>query len=150
VKALPNVLVVGLALWHFNLDLQAQVPFAPAVSYAVGSGPTSVAAADVNGDGKVDLISANYNTNSLTVLTNNGSGGFATSGIYSVGHQPACVIAADVSHSARLQSARTRWNSAFGETSERRWESVSNCAQPQEKPMRTKTKQDRNVALIRA
>jgi len=45
----------------------------------VGSEPDSVVAADVNGDGKLDLISANYNANTLTVLTNNGSGGFVIS-----------------------------------------------------------------------
>ena len=48
-------------------------------SYAVGSAPVAVTAADVNGDGKMDLISANQNDNSLSVLTNNGSGGFVLS-----------------------------------------------------------------------
>ena len=38
----------------------------------VGTGPVSVAAADINGDGKPDLISANNSDSSLTVLTNNG------------------------------------------------------------------------------
>jgi len=42
----------------------------------VGNAPVSVAAADINGDGKLELISANANDNSLSVLTNNGSGGF--------------------------------------------------------------------------
>ena len=36
-----------------------------------------VVAADVNGDGHLDLVSGNNNVNSITVLTNNGSGGFA-------------------------------------------------------------------------
>jgi hypothetical protein len=40
-------------------------------SPSVGTNPVSVAAADVNGDGKVDLISANSGANTLTVLTNN-------------------------------------------------------------------------------
>ena len=44
----------------------------------VGSAPECVVAADVNGDGKLDLISANYGSSTLTVLTNNGSGGFGS------------------------------------------------------------------------
>ena len=39
-------------------------------SPSVGSSPHSVVAADVNGDGKVDLISANNSDNTLTVLIN--------------------------------------------------------------------------------
>jgi hypothetical protein len=49
--------------------------FTLASSPGVGNTPISVISADVNGDGKPDLISANSGANSLTVLTNNGSGG---------------------------------------------------------------------------
>src|ERR1017187_5586014 len=69
-------------------QLQAQVSFKLSSSPGVGSGPNSVATADVNGDGKMDLISANYYGNSLSVLTNNGSGGFVLSGTYTVGTYP--------------------------------------------------------------
>src|SRR5206468_717623 len=37
---------------------------------SVGSGPESLTAGDVNGDGRVDLISGNWNASTLTVLTN--------------------------------------------------------------------------------
>jgi hypothetical protein len=44
--------------------------FVLASSPRVGIGPWSVMAADVNGDGKLDLISANSGTNTLSVLFN--------------------------------------------------------------------------------
>jgi len=58
--------------------------------------PDSVTVADVNGDGKPDLISANSNDGTLTVLTNNGNGGFGLDATLTVGSGPASVIAADV------------------------------------------------------
>ena len=48
-------------------------------------GQLGVAAADVNGDGKLDLISANWNSYTLTVLTNDGSGGFGSNATLNVG-----------------------------------------------------------------
>jgi hypothetical protein len=53
--------------------------FGSNATLSVGTGPIDVAAADVNGDGCVDLICANCNGNSWTVLTNNGSGSFGVS-----------------------------------------------------------------------
>jgi hypothetical protein len=50
----------------------------------------------VNGDGKPDLVCANKNGNTLSVLTNNGTGGFVTASTLSVGLNPSFVIAADV------------------------------------------------------
>jgi hypothetical protein len=45
--------------------------FVTASTPGVGNVPYSVCAADVNGDGRPDLISANQLDNTLTVLTNN-------------------------------------------------------------------------------
>jgi hypothetical protein len=43
------------------------------VDYTTGTGPSSVVAGDVNNDGKIDLVVANYNSvsNSMSVLLNN-------------------------------------------------------------------------------
>ena len=79
----------------------------------VGTGPISVVAADVNGDGKLDLISANvYGDNTdignLSVLTNNGSGGFVlastliTGNFGAHGNFPVSVVAADVNGDGKL------------------------------------------------
>jgi hypothetical protein len=56
-------------------------------------------AADVNGDGKLDLVCADFGDDTLTVLTNNGSGGFGPGAMLSVGDagsEPNSAAAADV------------------------------------------------------
>jgi hypothetical protein len=70
-------------------------------SLRVAGGAVWACAADVNGDGNVDLICANYGK-TLTVLTNNGSGGFVTSGTYNVGGSPKSVCAADVNGDGKM------------------------------------------------
>src|SRR5205823_982351 len=78
-------------------EASAQTSFALPINYPVGANPQSVTAADVNGDGKLDLICANWSDGTLSVLTNNGSGGFASSNAtYTVGSYPTSVVAADV------------------------------------------------------
>jgi uncharacterized protein (TIGR03437 family) len=51
------------------------------LTYSVGSNPNGVTAADLNSDGKADLIIANSGSNSLTILLNNGSGTFNAAAI---------------------------------------------------------------------
>jgi uncharacterized protein (TIGR03437 family) len=77
----------------------AHAQFSPALGspFAVGSAPRSVAVADINGDGKPDLVAANFNGNNITVLLGNGSGGFtaAPGSPFVVGTNPQSVAAAD-------------------------------------------------------
>ena len=70
-------------------------------TYSVGGGP-QIAVADINGDGRLDLITANHNTNTLTFLTNNGSGGFGFYATLTVGPNPGYIIAADLSGTGKL------------------------------------------------
>jgi hypothetical protein len=74
----------------------AQASFAPATNYAVGNNPQSIIAALLDGDGKAGLICANWGDNTLSVLTNTGSGGFGSNSTYTVGSGPTSVVAADV------------------------------------------------------
>jgi hypothetical protein len=70
-------------------------------TYPVGSGPTP-GVADVNGDGRLDLITANGNTNNLTMLTNNGNGGFAFYAALPAGYYQQGIVAADVNGDGKL------------------------------------------------
>jgi hypothetical protein len=76
--------------------------FVLASTPGVGDAPNCVVAADVNGDGKVDLISANSYDSTLTVLTNNGSGSFGSNATLNVGNEPVWVVAADVNGDGKL------------------------------------------------
>jgi uncharacterized protein (DUF2141 family) len=78
--------------------------FGSNATYTVGNGPYCVIAADVNGDGKTDLICANRG-GTLTVLTNNGSGGFGSNSTYTVGANTISVTAADVNGDGELDLA---------------------------------------------
>src|SRR5438046_9028435 len=58
---------------------------ASARSYAAGAGPFSVAAGDLNGDGRLDLVVANSLANSVTVLLGNGDGTFQATQRFAAG-----------------------------------------------------------------
>ncbi len=49
-----------------------------------GSGPDGLVIADITGDGKLDLVTANYNGNSVSVLPGNGDGTFGTAQTYAI------------------------------------------------------------------
>jgi hypothetical protein len=63
---------------------------------AVGAKPLAVAVADVNRDGKADLVVANKDSNTVSVLLGNGNGTFQSAVNVSVGVNPVAVAVADL------------------------------------------------------
>jgi len=123
--------------WAVVVGLLGSLAFAaPAVAgpptftgptpFDAGNAPISVAAADVNADGKPDLISANSNTNGAggnTVLINATPTGAATPSFtaptaFNAGDTPRWVIAADVNGDGKpdVISANNNTNGAGGNT----------------------------------
>lgn len=78
--------------------------FAPAVTFPTGgSGSISVAVADINGDGKPDLLTANYASRTVSVLPGNGAGHFGTATSFSTGgNSPRSLAIADVNGDGKL------------------------------------------------
>jgi hypothetical protein len=60
----------------------------PGEQFSVGSSPISVAWADLNGDGRVDTVTANIGSNNVSVLLGNGDGTFAAQATFAVGSFP--------------------------------------------------------------
>ncbi len=68
----------------------------PAVNYPVGDEPWSVVGADLDGDGDIDLVTANWRFGDVSVLKNRGNGTFAAAVSYSVGTNPRLAVVADL------------------------------------------------------
>ncbi|MDR3457245.1 MAG: VCBS repeat-containing protein [Verrucomicrobiae bacterium] len=94
--ALPNYHTVSI------LTNNGDGNFVSNATINVGSGPLCVIAADVNGDGKVDLITANFYDGKLSVLLNNGAGRFTLAASPGVGSYPMMVLAADVNGDGKV------------------------------------------------
>jgi N-acetylneuraminic acid mutarotase len=73
--------------------------FTPAPSLKAGgsiNGPAgSIAAADFNGDGKMDLAVTDYNDNTVSIFLGNGDGTFTTAVSLATGSEPMGIVAGD-------------------------------------------------------
>lgn len=79
--------------------------FGSAANPAVGTTPTDVAWGDFNRDGKPDLAVSNFNSNNVSILLNNGVGGFATAVNFAVGIQPFGLVVSDFDGDGKLDIA---------------------------------------------
>jgi hypothetical protein len=75
------------------------------VEYGTGGSPPSVAIGDLSGDGKPDLVAANYGSNTVSVLLGNGDGTFGANVDYGTGSNPLSAAIADVNGDGKLDLA---------------------------------------------
>lgn len=85
---------------------------APNSPYTVSTGPRSVGIEDLNKDGYLDIVVANQNANSVSVLLGNAAGTFAPSpnSPYSVGARPHSVAIGDLNKDGYLDVATANFD----------------------------------------
>ncbi|MDZ8189419.1 MAG: FG-GAP-like repeat-containing protein, partial [Nostoc sp. ChiSLP02] len=76
--------------------------FTTGSSFGVGTSPYSVKVADFNKDGNLDLAVANYDSDDVSVLLGNGSGGFGAASNLGVGSSPYSVAVGDFNKDGNL------------------------------------------------
>ncbi|MSR53795.1 MAG: hypothetical protein EXS09_10965, partial [Gemmataceae bacterium] len=84
--------------------------FAAKTDFATGSGPLSVTLGDVNGDGKLDLVTANRSADTASVLLGNGAGSFGSKTDFATGSGPFSVTLGDVNGDGKLDLVTANFN----------------------------------------
>ena len=73
--------------------------------FATGNYPYDVAIADVNGDGRPDLIVPNFGDGTVSVLLGQANGLFAKQKVFPTAQGPVAVVVADFNHDGKLDLA---------------------------------------------
>jgi len=76
-------------------------------SIAVGRTPGSICSADFNGDGNVDLVTANMDSHNISLLLGDGTGHFSTYADFSVGSGPNDITSGDFNGDGKVDLAVT-------------------------------------------
>lgn len=87
--------------------------FAPPRNFAVGNGPQEIITADFNGDGQLDLATANFFADNVSLLLHNGADGFNPVVNFAVSSKPRALAAGDFNNDGRTDLVVTHLNDAL-------------------------------------
>ncbi|MEH2395881.1 FG-GAP-like repeat-containing protein [Nostoc sp.] len=92
--------------------------FATATNFTIGTRPYSVTVGDFNGDGKLDLATANIDSGNVSVLLGDGTGGFDSNTNFTVDSSPRSVTVGDFNGDGKLDLATANFfgsSNGYGE-----------------------------------
>ena len=93
----PSTISLGVFLIRGNGDLTFEAP----IPLVADQAPNAVVIADLNGDGRMDIASANEVGDDVTVLVNQGNLTFAPETLYGAGSGPAMIRSADLNRDGK-------------------------------------------------
>ena len=76
--------------------------FGAHADFATGADPESVAVGDFNGDGKQDIVTANFLDDTVSLLLGDGHGGFGAHADFATGTHPESVAVGDLNNDGKL------------------------------------------------
>ncbi|WP_345071993.1 FG-GAP-like repeat-containing protein [Hymenobacter fastidiosus] len=112
-RNLSSTALAPAAVYQFTATAsRATAQFTANADVPVGSGARAIVTADVNGDGKLDLLTANPAANTVSVRFNDGTGTFTGTTDIGVGLSPRALTAADVDSDGDLDILVANANSS--------------------------------------
>lgn len=93
---------ISYAVLTPSIGAEQIVPGIQRTDFSTGNGPSALAAGDFDGDGKLDLASANSATDTVSVLLNAGSGSFGAKTDFQVGNKPRAIVSRDFNGDNKL------------------------------------------------
>ena len=104
--ALPSLVIAAAGANKVAVLLgNSDDSFQPPVYYNVGNFPESVALGDVNGDGNLDIIAANYDSSTISVLLGNNDRTFQSQQTYATSPNPESIVVADFNNDGKVDVA---------------------------------------------
>jgi Bacterial Ig-like domain (group 3)/FG-GAP-like repeat/Abnormal spindle-like microcephaly-assoc'd, ASPM-SPD-2-Hydin len=103
-KLSVSVATLAMAVLAANVRSGA-TGFNPYTNYTAGAAPHFVAVGDFNNDGIPDLVTANYGSNSVSILLGKGNGTFQTAQNFTAGSYPISVAVGDFNGDGNLDVA---------------------------------------------
>ena len=105
-NSLANSAVVSMVRSNGDGTFAAPIPFPTG-----GTAPTGVTVADINNDGKLDVVVTNFLTNTVAILLGNGNGTLQAPRVFAVGTNPTAVAVGDFNRDGKPDVVVTNSNS---------------------------------------
>jgi FG-GAP-like repeat len=97
--------VLALVVQHHTIARALQDAGRDPLGYGLLDGPSAITMADLNRDGRPEIVVTNRRANAVSVLLNNGNASFTVKSRYATGSAPSAVVAFDLNRDGKQDIA---------------------------------------------